>query len=98
MKELLQSIVPPIVWRSGSRLGRIVRGDAAVGGEFEYGVEQPREFYDRTYAQRKHWKAHYTQSHYYPLWTVIADRVRQVGARRILDIGCGPGQVACLMR
>jgi len=29
---------------------------------------------------------------------VIADRVRQAGAKRILDIGCGPGQVACLLR
>jgi 2-polyprenyl-3-methyl-5-hydroxy-6-metoxy-1,4-benzoquinol methylase len=61
-------------------------------------AQQPAEFYDRNFHKRGHWKLHYTQSHYYPLWTVIADRVRQIGATRILDIGCGPGQVACLLR
>ncbi len=67
-------------------------------GEFQYGVEQPPAFYDETFRRGAHWKEHYTDSHYYPLWTVIADRIRRSGAARVLDIGCGPGQVACLLR
>jgi 2-polyprenyl-3-methyl-5-hydroxy-6-metoxy-1,4-benzoquinol methylase len=65
---------------------------------YKHGVEQPPDFYDHSYRKRGHWKVHYTESHYYPLWTVIADRIRQARPQRILDIGCGPGQVACLMR
>ena len=100
MKHILRDILPPILWRSASRLHRVIRDrvGAAEEQEFEYGVEQPREFYDRNYETGEHWKEHYTDSHYYPLWTVIADRIRRAGIKRILDIGCGPGQVACLLR
>jgi len=38
---------------------------------------------------------HYTASPYYFVWTVIADRVRT--AESILDVGCGPGQLAQLL-
>lgn len=65
---------------------------------FQYGVEQPAEFYDATFDKCDHWKQHYCASHYYPLWTVIADRIRRAGVKSVLDIGCGPGQVACLLR
>ena len=40
---------------------------------------------------------HYTESRYYPLWTVIADRIARADVRSILDVGCGPGQVAQLL-
>ena len=89
MKNLLRDLTPPILWRSASRLLRALTGAS---------TEQPAEFYDRAYETREHWKAHYADSHYYPLWTVIADRIRAAGLKRILDIGCGPGQVACLLR
>lgn len=65
---------------------------------FQYGVQQPAEFYDATFHKSDHWKKHYSASHYYPLWTVIADRMRSAGVRSVLDIGCGPGQVASLLR
>lgn len=99
---MLRDITPPILWRSVSRLRRTMRNGATQEQEqvpeFAYGAEQPPEFYDRTYERGKHWKEHYTDSHYYPLWTVVADRIRRIGATRVLDIGCGPGQVACLLR
>jgi 2-polyprenyl-3-methyl-5-hydroxy-6-metoxy-1,4-benzoquinol methylase len=74
------------------------RGAGAARRGFAYGVEQPAEFYDHSFERKSHWKEHYTESHYYPLWTVIADRIRRMRATRVLDIGCGPGQVACLLR
>lgn len=103
MKQVLRDITPPALWRAASRLHRTVLGsspsDQSGGNRSSAkGVEQPAEYYDRTFANRDHWKQHYTKSHYYPLWTVVADRIRHLGANRILDIGCGPGQVACLLR
>lgn len=84
-----------------SFFGRLLIRHSNKGGqmeEFEFGVEQPAEFYDQTFNNADHWKKHYTRSRYYPVWTVIADRVRKLGVKRILDIGCGPGQVACMFR
>ena len=61
-------------------------------------MEQPPEFYDWAFEGKEHWRFHYSESRYYPLWTVVADRVVRSGAARVLDIGCGPGQVASLLR
>ena len=51
-----------------------------------------------SFEQADHWKKHYTASRYYPLWAIIADRLRPNCPQRVLDIGCGPGQVAELLR
>ena len=96
MKRLLRDLAPPAVWRGLSRLRH--RAGGAGGGAFARGVEQPPEYYDHAFHKSDDWKLHYTRSRYYPLWTVVADRVRRAGARRVVDIGCGPGQVACLLR
>jgi len=93
MKRLLRDLVPPVLWR-------LLAGQAPLkaGSKWTYGVEQPAEFYDETFESAEHWKQHYTSSRYYPLWTVIADRIQRQGTEKIVDLGCGPGQVACLMR
>ena len=92
MKHFLRKITPCNPWQTFLRIcfPKKMR--------FKYGVEQSSDFYDYTYAGSKHWKKHYTQSHYYPIWTVIGDRVRRKRPKRVLDIGCGPGQVACMLR
>ena len=55
------------------------------------------EWYDAAYRASESYAEPFWQSHYYFLWSVIADRVRAAKARRVLDIGCGPGQfAACL--
>lgn len=63
----------------------------------EQGREQDAAFYDAKVRDVAHWTVHYTQSHYYPVWTVIADRLCQSGCSSVLDIGCGPGQVGALL-
>lgn len=90
LKPLIRDLLPPVLWRGGSRIKRALRN--------RYGVEQPPEFYDESFKRADHWKQHYTESHYYPIWTVIADRLRRAGVQRVLDVGCGPGQVASLLR
>lgn len=92
MKKMLREMTPPVLWRMASQ------ARFRAHGSFKYGVEQSSEFYDHAYEQSGHWDKHYTQSHYYPLWTVIADRILRERPKRILDIGCGPGQFACVLR
>lgn len=56
--------------------------------------QQGSEYYDRAFEDNKGWREHYTKSPYYMMWTVIIDRLRRCGSRKILEIGCGPGQLA----
>nr|WP_161593685.1 class I SAM-dependent methyltransferase [Parerythrobacter lutipelagi] len=61
------------------------------------GVEQDADFYDAKVRDVAHWTVHYTQSHYYPIRTVVADRLNRSGRSRVLDIGCGSGQVGAML-
>lgn len=61
------------------------------------GAERDAAFYDAKVREVEHWTVHYTRSHYYPVWTVIADRLRSSGNGKVLDIGCGPGQVGAML-
>jgi 2-polyprenyl-3-methyl-5-hydroxy-6-metoxy-1,4-benzoquinol methylase len=55
------------------------------------------QWYDANYRVSQSYAAPYWESEYLFLWSVLADRIRSAHARRILDIGCGPGQFAsCL--
>ncbi len=95
VKKLLKDLLPPICVRAARSLTKS-RNSKKTNANF--GQEQPAEFYDQKFDGNDHWKSHYTSSHYYPLWTVIADRLKSRGGGKILDIGCGPGQVACLLK
>ena len=54
-------------------------------------------WYDAAYKAIPGYDAPFWHSHYYSIWTVIADRVRRDHLNRVVDIGCGPGQFAnCL--
>lgn len=52
------------------------------------------DFYDRTFDADEYWQQHYTKTEDYACWTVIIDRLRICSARRLLEIGCGSGQLA----
>lgn len=54
--------------------------------------ERDSSWYDNMFQQATTYHEHYTQSHYYFLWSVIVDRLIRHGVENILDIGCGPGQ------
>lgn len=62
------------------------------------GRERNPDWYDRVFEEEEKWRQNYTETPYYTTWAVIADRIRRRGVRSVLDIGCGPGQLACLLR
>jgi 2-polyprenyl-3-methyl-5-hydroxy-6-metoxy-1,4-benzoquinol methylase len=92
LKALLKDWVPPVGIRAIRSLRSAVH--TATG---RYGVERDAAFYDATFLAHEHWTLHYTESHYYPLWAVLADRIRVAPIGPVLDIGCGPGQLARLL-
>jgi glycosyltransferase involved in cell wall biosynthesis len=53
-------------------------------------------WYDHVYAGSEEYRKPYTQSMYYPCWASVADRL--LGAGSVLEIGCGAGQFAALLR
>jgi SAM-dependent methyltransferase len=62
------------------------------------GKERDADWYDRSFDNSEHWREHYSKSKYYFIWTVIADRLIAEDTKFVLDIGCGPGQLATVLR
>ena len=61
------------------------------------GAERPAEWYDEKFATTRDYHSAYPDSPYYFLWSVIVDRIRRAGLRRVLEIGCGTGQLAAYL-
>jgi 2-polyprenyl-3-methyl-5-hydroxy-6-metoxy-1,4-benzoquinol methylase len=75
---------------------RRVRGlIAAPPGPGGDGGEKSATYYDDRY--RSFHVRCYAQSHYYFLWTVIADRIRRDRLKRVLEVGCGVGLLASFL-
>jgi hypothetical protein len=64
-----------------------------MGPDLEHGPE----YYDDAYRSINAYHVPYWHSPYYFLWSVIADRIRREGASSVLEVGCGPGQLAELL-
>jgi SAM-dependent methyltransferase len=62
------------------------------------GAERTADWYDKKFARTPSYHGPYPGSPYYFLWSVIVDRIRRAGLRRVLDIGCGTGQLAAYLR
>jgi SAM-dependent methyltransferase len=75
-------------------LRRVIHGGHPIP---EPGQERNASWYDAVFASSENYRGPYWRSHYYFLWTVIADRIRRAGLHRVLEIGCGPGQLATLL-
>ena len=58
------------------------------------GQELSATYYDAKFGDAPQFYQHYSASLYYGLWSVILDRLRPMKVRRILEIGCGTGQLA----
>ena len=92
-RSIIRECLPPIVVR-------LIRSARSSGTKKFYpfeGDEQSAASYDRVFVKHDHWRRHYTESPYFPVWTVIADRISRSQVNSILDIGCGSGQVAQLL-
>src|SRR6266536_1395827 len=61
------------------------------------GAERPSHWYDKKFATTPTYQAPYQDSPYYFLWSIIVDRLRRDGVKRVLEIGCGTGQLAAYL-
>jgi SAM-dependent methyltransferase len=79
---------------------RFLFGKCAMAETFsgEPSGEKDAAWYDRSFLAGAHWRAHYTASAYYFVWCVLVDRMTGAGVRSVLEVGCGSGQFACLLR
>ena len=92
MKKIIKQIMPPIIMTA---IKYIVKKLYYIR---HLNREKKAQWYDASFENNEHWTFHYSQSRYYFLWTVIADRITNCNAKAILDIGCGSGQFASLLR
>jgi SAM-dependent methyltransferase len=90
LRTILREVTPPIIWKLLNRAIGGLNGDA--------GSERPDEYYDATYSKSGDYRGHYADSRYFFLWCVLLDRMRPAEMRCLLDIGCGPGQLASFLR
>ncbi|MBN1268940.1 MAG: class I SAM-dependent methyltransferase [Kiritimatiellae bacterium] len=81
--------------RAAKALG--IRKDPAGGWHVGPGRARSRAWYDKAYARSLDNVEPCTQSLYYPLWCVICERLVEAGARSVLEIGCGSGQLARML-
>lgn len=95
IKKLVSEITPPIILRGAKAL---LSPKAEKCARQDDGQEKRPEWYDASFEQSTHWRSHYSESEYYFLWAVIADRIVRENVESILEIGCGTGQLACLLR
>jgi SAM-dependent methyltransferase len=95
VRAVVKDALPPFVYRALARC--VVRARMGLHLEERWGV-RPSTWYDSYYESNEEYHRHYTESGYYFLWAVVADRLMRHGYERILDLGCGPGQFASLLR
>ena len=59
--------------------------------------EKGKEFYDNFFAnskQKRDYTKHYSETHYYPFWKEL---IANLPHKRILEVGCGTGQLAHML-
>ena len=88
--ELIKNILPPAMVRA-------VRKIKGTQTPRPHG-ERPAEWYDQILEETDAYGVHYTASGFYPIWTVLIDRIRRFGPCSIFEIACGTGQLAQAIR
>jgi SAM-dependent methyltransferase len=94
MRAAVKQMTPPLLYRG---MAGVTHCLARKLGPARGWGERPAVWYDDIYRSSREYGRHYTQSRYYALWSVVADRLMCSGAKRILELGCGPGQFARLL-
>ena len=56
--------------------------------------EKPSDYYDQLFDSRNDYQVHYRQSYYYVHWTQVIRFLEWFDEPKILEIGCGTGQLA----
>ncbi|MEK6237106.1 MAG: class I SAM-dependent methyltransferase [Planctomycetales bacterium] len=87
LKSLTKEVTPPFLFRGMRSMAHLL----FPGGE------RQATWYDADYADSEEYRKHYTESMYYFMWTVVADRLLPYREEAVLDLGCGPGQFGSLL-
>src|SRR5690242_13982750 len=58
--------------------------------------EAHADWYDDAYRSAPVYHEHWSKSHYVPVWEAIEQRIVQGSS--VLEVGCGPGQLAQMLR
>lgn len=95
LKSVIGEFTPPIVLRGAKAVFGSSGGNRV---STEPSGEKDADWYDASFDTNGAWRNHYSQSEYYFLWAVIADRIERAKTGSILEVGCGPGQLACLLK
>lgn len=92
IRMLVKDFTPPIVWR----FARFAKQKALRGKVLSVnGMEMESGWYDSNISESYYYP--YYKSHYYPLWTVVLDRIIRNKDCSILEVGCGTGQFASML-
>lgn len=97
LKRVVRNICPPVLYGWASSLRRRPPADRGRTITTVEGALRSADWYDERYESSAEYAKHYTESQYYAVWTVIADRLERADVERVLDLGCGPGQFAALL-
>jgi SAM-dependent methyltransferase len=92
LKAFGKALAPPILLSMMKACGRFLRRRDVEP------AERSPAWYDRSFSRTIEPHRHYTESEHYFLWSVIAQLMIRDGVRSILDLGCGSGQLALLLR
>lgn len=93
LKGTLRILTPPILWDLVSRFVWRFRGRQRVKPR-----QRSAEWYDTYYSEFQGTLRDYVGSEYYFLYAVVADRLLRTGIQSALEIGCGKGRLAALLR
>lgn len=85
-------LVPPAIWNAAKAVKVKLKPPPTKGSE------QDASWYDRVFEDAAVYNMPYYDTHYYFMWCAIVDRIIRDNPRLVLDIGCGPGQVAAFLR
>ena len=97
-RRCLTELMPPLALRCGRAAVRRLRALSGLRPAHTYGTPESAAEEDEEYrARRDFFQAHYTESPYYFLWCVVADRLVRQPRSPVLEIGCGAGQFARLL-
>jgi SAM-dependent methyltransferase len=98
LKRCIEELAPPIVLRCARPLLRRLRVLGAGRKTRPFGAGETPEEVNECYRTEDVYRIHYTDSSYYFLWCVVADRLMRRPELPILEVGCGAGQFASLLR
>lgn len=92
IKDVIKEGTPPFLFRSAKILWESIR-DMCFND-----IEKSAAWYDQRFNASEYFREHYASAKYYFVWTVIADRIKKINECSILDMGCGSGRFALMLR